>query len=41
MISHGISIPDDDYRTNPAANDSTKVMYGAEDGEVYVKFFIR
>ena len=41
MISHGIAIPDDDYRTNPAANDSTKVMYGAEDGEVYVKFFIR
>ena len=41
MLSHGISIPEDDYRTNPSANDSTKVMYGAEDGEVYVKFFIR
>lgn len=41
MKSRGIAIPDDDYRTNPAANDSTKVMYGAEDGEVYVKFFIR
>ncbi len=41
MISHGISIPADDYRTATAATDSTKVMYGAEDGEVYVKFFIR
>lgn len=41
MRSHGIAIPDDDYRTNPLSTDSTKVMYGAEDGEVYVKFFIR
>ena len=41
MISHGITIPDDDYRTNTTSSDSTKVMYGAEDGEVYVKFFIR
>lgn len=41
MVSHGIVIPDDDYRTNPSSTDSTKVMYGAEDGEVYVKFFIR
>ena len=41
MRSHGIAIPEDDYRTNPASTDSTKVMYGAEDGEVYVKFFIR
>ena len=41
MISHGIAIPDDDYRTNTSSSDSTKVMYGAEDGEVYVKFFIR
>ena len=41
MISHGITIPEDDYRTNNSTSDSTKVMYGAEDGEVYVKFFIR
>ena len=41
MISHGISIPEDDYRTNTSSSDSTKIMYGAEDGEVYVKFFIR
>lgn len=41
MRCHGIAIPEDDYRTNTAPGDSTKVMYGAEDGEVYVKFFIR
>ena len=41
MLRHGIEIPADDYRSNPSAADSTKVMYGAEDGEVYVKFFIR
>ncbi len=41
MISHGITIPADDYRTSRVVNDSTRVMYGAEDGEVYVKFFIR
>ena len=41
MISHGIVIPEDDYRTNTSSSDSTKIMYGAEDGEVYVKFFIR
>ncbi len=41
MLKRGISIPSDDYRTSRAANDSTRVMYGAEDGEVYVKFFIR
>lgn len=41
MAKMGISIPTDDYRTSRSANDSTRVMYGAEDGEVYVKFFIR
>ncbi len=41
MLRHGISIPADDYRTNTSFADSTKVMYGSEDGEVYVKFFIR
>ncbi|MBQ2686259.1 MAG: hypothetical protein IJF55_00820, partial [Clostridia bacterium] len=41
MLSHGISIPAEDYRTNTSSSDSTKVMYGAEDGAVYVKFFIR
>ena len=41
MHSHGISIPEDDYKTNFQTSGSTKIMYGAEDGEVYVKFFIR
>ena len=41
MVRNGVVIPSDDYRTKSGANDSTKVMYGAEDGEVYVKFFIR
>ena len=41
MIRHGIKIPSDDYRTNTSTADSTRIMYGAEDDEVYVKFFIR
>ena len=41
MLNHGIAIPEDDYRINTSSSDSTKVMYGAEDGEIYVKFFIR
>ncbi len=41
MQRHGISIPSDDYRTNTSSSDSTKIMYGAEDNEVYAKFFIR
>ena len=41
MRSHGISIPEDDYKTNTQTSGSTKIMYGSEDGEVYVKFFIR
>ena len=41
MLRHKISIPEEDYKTKTSATDSTKVMYGAEEGEVYVKFFIR
>lgn len=41
MLRHGVRIPEDDYKTKTFATDSTKVMYGAEDGEVYVKFFVR
>ena len=41
MRRHGIRIPSDDYRTSRTVTDSTRVLYGAEDGEVYVKFFIR
>lgn len=41
MQRNGIAVPDGDNGSGPVAGDSTKVMYGAEDGEVYVKFFIR
>ena len=41
MRKHGITIPEDDYKTNTSSLGSTRIMYGAEDGEVYVKFFIR
>ena len=41
MQRNGVVIPSDDYRTKTNVTDSTKTMYGAEDGEVYVKFFIR
>lgn len=41
MLRHGVTIPADDYRTNTSSSDSSKIMYGAEDDEVYVKFFIR
>ena len=41
MRRHNVTIPEDDYKTKTFSTDSTKVMYGAEDGEVYVKFFIR
>ena len=41
MLRHNITIPADDYKTKQFSTDSTRVMYGAEDGEVYVKFFLR
>ncbi len=41
MRRHGVTIPEDDYKTNSGSPDSTKVMYGAEGSLVYVKFFIR
>ena len=41
MRRNNVIIPEDDFKTKTLATDSTKVMYGAEDGEVYVKFFIR
>ncbi len=41
MVRHGIKIPEDDYKTGISSTETTKVMYGAENGEVYVKFFVR
>lgn len=41
MLRHGALIPEDDYKTDIQAYDATRVMYGASEGEVYVKFFVR
>ena len=40
MIRNGIAIPEA-ARTNDVSLDTTKVLYAAEDGEVYAKFYIR
>ena len=41
MLRNNVKIPEEDYKTKPDGSDTTRVMYGAEDGAVYVKFFIR
>ena len=41
MLRHGVTIPSDDYGSRPSFTDSTRIMYGAENGRVYVKFLIR
>ena len=40
MIRNGIEIPEA-ARPSDSASDTTKVLYAAEDGEVYAKFYIR
>lgn len=40
MKSHGLEIPED-LADEGSGSQSTRVMYAAEDGNVYVKFFIR
>ena len=40
MLRHGIAIPEGASKTELGI-DTTKVMYAAEDGEVYAKFYIR
>ncbi len=40
MLRHGIRIPSS-ASSRAGIADSTKIMYGAEDGEVYVQFHIR
>ena len=40
MIRNGIAIPEA-ARSSESAIDTTKVLYAAEDGEVYAKFYIR
>lgn len=41
MLSKGMRIPEDEVNLREVLSDSTKVMYAAEDGEVYAKFYIR
>lgn len=40
MIRNGISIPEDNTKETSSLR-STKIMYAAENGEVYAKFYIR
>lgn len=40
MMRHGIAIPDAGAKSE-AGIDTTKIMYAAENGEVYAKFYIR
>lgn len=41
MTRHGIVLPPDAEASRLGISDSTRVMYGAEDGVVYVQFHIR
>ena len=41
MLENGVRIPEDEKRHSEASLDSTKVIYAAENGAVYAKFYIR
>ena len=41
MLRHGIQLPSSATTARVGISDSTKIMYGAEDGVVYVQFHIR
>jgi len=41
MARHGIVLPPDAEASRLGISDSTRVMYGAEDGVIYVQFHIR
>jgi len=41
MKRHDIALPNDSSASRVGIADSTKIMYGAEDGAVYVQFHIR
>ncbi len=41
MLRHGIQLPSSAASARVGIADSTKIMYGAEDGVVYVQFHIR
>ena len=41
MLEKGVKIPEDEGKKAENISDSTKIMYAAENGEVYAKFYIR
>ncbi len=41
MAEQGVEIPNDELVRRDSANESMKVMYAAENGEIYAKFIIR
>ena len=41
MLENGVSIPEDENRHSESPLDSTKVIFAAENGAVYAKFYIR
>lgn len=41
MLEKGVKIPEDEGKKIETVSDSTKIMYAAENGEVYAKFYIR
>ena len=41
MLRHGVRIPEGENYASDSNHDSTKVMYAAEDGAIYAKFYIR
>ena len=41
MLRHDVKIPDGAARPEPHGTGTTKIMYAAEAGEVYAKFYIR
>ncbi len=41
MLRHDVKIPDGAARPESQGTGTTKIMYAAEDGEVYAKFYIR
>jgi cation transport ATPase len=41
MRRKGIGIPVDEHGVPMSSSESTRVMYAAEDGEIYAKFYIR
>jgi cation transport ATPase len=41
MLERGVRVPEDEKGKSENLSNSTKIMYAAENGEVYAKFYIR